>query len=268
MFYLMIKEIEQTGLKYLCKRKLYENRPDDHIKYKGSGLVWRRILNAHPEYTIKTEVLGVFDENEIKEKGIFYSRLFNVVESKEWANLIEESGDGGDTSKTAGFISSMKNKKKDPLRKIRKTIHNPITGEIRRILPGVDLPDGFLYGGMPGLNFGPRKGETEVYHNGSRKIYLRKGEIPPSGFVKGLHYEGTTKGKLGYFNPDSGEKIYINPESSPPDGFVRGIMPTTGKKISTPHGIYNSIQACMKDKNLSRHHIEKLIKTTEEWNYL
>ena len=33
--------------------------------------------------------------SEIKEKGIYYSQLWDIVKSDNWANLKEEQGDGG-----------------------------------------------------------------------------------------------------------------------------------------------------------------------------
>lgn len=77
LHYLMVKEIEQTGLKYLCKHAQFNYKGvDDHIEYRGSGKLWRRILDAHPEYTLKTEVLGLFNEEDIAVMGRYYSELW------------------------------------------------------------------------------------------------------------------------------------------------------------------------------------------------
>jgi hypothetical protein len=267
MYYLLIKEIEQTGLKYLCKRKQYKD-PTDHIKYKGSGKLWRRIIKSHPEYTIKTTVLGLFSSEELKDKGEYYSDIFNVVESKEWANLIKEVGDGGDTSKTQGFIDSLKNKTPDPLIRVRKTIHNPETGVVKRILPNCPLPKGFVWGNLKGRGYGPKPGETEVYNDGNRKIYINKNELPPPGFSKGLHYDGTTKNKIGYYNPKNNKKVYLLPSESPPEGFVKGLPPTTNKQISTPYGMFRSIQDCMDALNLTRYEIKCNLKNNDGWRFI
>lgn len=37
------------------------------------------------------------DKREIKDCGLFFSKLYNVVKSKDFANLRPEDGDGGDT---------------------------------------------------------------------------------------------------------------------------------------------------------------------------
>ena len=89
--YLYVKT-SPLGLKYLGKTI------KDPIKYRGSGLVWLNHIKKHKIRTkdIITEILFISDNNEdIKEKGIYYSELFNVVVSKEWANLKVENGDGG-----------------------------------------------------------------------------------------------------------------------------------------------------------------------------
>lgn len=92
IYYLYIKTHNKTGLKYLGQTK----RKDPH-KYKGSGKYWLRHLKKHGEdYT--TEILHECQSvDELKEKGLYYSRLWNVAESNEWANLMEESGDGAGT---------------------------------------------------------------------------------------------------------------------------------------------------------------------------
>jgi hypothetical protein len=80
----------------------------------GSGKIWKRHLKKHnlTQDDIKTEVvLETKDLTELITKGIELSRLYNIVESKDWANLREESGDGGDTSK---FIDYSDPKRHDP----------------------------------------------------------------------------------------------------------------------------------------------------------
>lgn len=90
MWYLMIKEAKETGLKYLCM-----THRRDPMLYHGSGKRWRRHIEKHNP-TILTQILGKFEtKEELKEAGLYYSNLFNVVESNEWANMTEEKGDGG-----------------------------------------------------------------------------------------------------------------------------------------------------------------------------
>jgi hypothetical protein len=90
MIYLYVKTHNKTVLKYLGKT----NSKDPH-KYPGSGLYWTKHLKVHGiDYT--TEILlATEDKEELKETGLFFSKLFNIVKSKEWANIMEEYGQGG-----------------------------------------------------------------------------------------------------------------------------------------------------------------------------
>lgn len=89
MFYLYLKTHNITGLKYLGQTKM------DPYNYKGSGKYWTRHLKKHG-YDVTTEILFQSEfKQEIKEQGLYYSNLWNIVESKEWANLTTEKGDGG-----------------------------------------------------------------------------------------------------------------------------------------------------------------------------
>ena len=56
-------------------------------------------------YLIETEILKeCSSKEELKHWGKYYSNLWNIVESSEWANLKPEEGDGGATR------NGMKNK--------------------------------------------------------------------------------------------------------------------------------------------------------------
>lgn len=93
MIYLYVKTHRQTGLKYLGK-----TTSSNPYKYKGSGTVWIRHIKKHG-YDVETEILlETEDKNEISKWGEYYSNLWNIVESKEWANLTFETGAGGMTS--------------------------------------------------------------------------------------------------------------------------------------------------------------------------
>lgn len=268
MYYLMIKEIDQTGLKYLCKRKQSVKDPEDHLKYRGSGVLWRRILNKHPEYTVTTTVIGLFTADDLKEKGLYYSELYNIVESKEWANLINEVGDGGDTSQTEGYQKYLSSRGYIPSPfKGSRAAHNPSTGKGIRLNATDALPEGFVEGNVRGTGTGPKPGTSSVYHNGSTKIYVKHGEPIPEGFVKGVHYEGTTKGRRGCYHPETKHKRYLAAHEELPVGYVYGVPPTTSKAILTPHGRFSSVAECMNALGLTRHAIQSKIKTEPNWSY-
>lgn len=88
--YLYKKTHKDTGLKYLGK-----TIAKDPYSYPGSGVYWTRHLETHGN-NVETEILKeCSSEEELKHWGQYYSKLWNIVESKEWANLIEEAGPGG-----------------------------------------------------------------------------------------------------------------------------------------------------------------------------
>lgn len=87
--YLYVKTHNKTGLKYLGKTK---NNP---YKYLGSGTRWIRHLKIHG-YDVKTEIIHECQNNEeVKNWGSYYSKKWDIVNSDDWANLKEETGDGG-----------------------------------------------------------------------------------------------------------------------------------------------------------------------------
>lgn len=92
--YLYVKTHTKTGLKYIGMT----SNKNPH-SYPGSGIYWKNHLRKHG-HEFKTEILKECkNKDEIKEWGLYYSKLWNIVESKDWANLKEEQGDGGRQSK-------------------------------------------------------------------------------------------------------------------------------------------------------------------------
>ncbi len=95
--YIYVKQ-SPKGLSYLGKTV------QDPYKYEGSGLRWKRHLNLHnlKNSDLQTWILHeTINEDEVKELGLYYSNLFNVVKSDNWANMKEEMGAGGFGSKEA-----------------------------------------------------------------------------------------------------------------------------------------------------------------------
>ena len=90
IIYLYVKTHNITSMKYLGK-----TISKDPYSYKGSGIVWTRHLNKHG-FNISTEIIReCTSEDELVQWGRYYSKLWNVVESPEWANLKEEAGPRG-----------------------------------------------------------------------------------------------------------------------------------------------------------------------------
>lgn len=90
MYNLYLKEHNVTGLKYLG----YTSRQDYDV-YSGSGKYWRKHLDKHG-YDVTTTLLGSYEtEEELKENGIKYSIMWDVVNSNKFANLKTEEGISG-----------------------------------------------------------------------------------------------------------------------------------------------------------------------------
>jgi hypothetical protein len=93
MLYLYVKTHLSTGLKYLGMTS------KDPYKYSGSGLHWKRHLKLHGKEH-STEIIHECQTlDEIKQVGTYYSDLWNIVESNEWANMKPETGDGAPSGK-------------------------------------------------------------------------------------------------------------------------------------------------------------------------
>ncbi len=92
MIYLYVKTHNVTGLKYLGKTV----SADPH-SYPGSGTRWKRHIKKHGNDVTTEILLASSDKEELKETGLFFSKLWNVVEDVNWANIVPESGDGGQT---------------------------------------------------------------------------------------------------------------------------------------------------------------------------
>jgi hypothetical protein len=93
--YLLVKEHLDTGMKYLCKRVASSFSACE--KYKGSGVYWKKHIKKYGN-NVKTTCLFVTeDKDEFRKVAKKYSLEFNVTKSKEWANLCDEQGEGGNT---------------------------------------------------------------------------------------------------------------------------------------------------------------------------
>ena len=92
-----------TGLKYLG----YTSESDVYA-YPGSGIDWSKHLLEHGT-KVDTEILfQTQDRKEIKPIGIYYSELWNIVESAEWANRVPEEGYGGWTGYKSTGLTAVK----------------------------------------------------------------------------------------------------------------------------------------------------------------
>lgn len=88
--YLYVKTHRKTGLKYLGKT----TSSDPHA-YHGSGGVWKQHLKEHGIDYDTQIIRECQNKQELSYWGRYYSKIWNVAESPDWANQIPETGGGG-----------------------------------------------------------------------------------------------------------------------------------------------------------------------------
>lgn len=124
MIYLYLKTHNKTGLKYLGKTE-----SKNPYKYRGSGKYWKHHIEKHG-YDVTTQILLVTeDKNELKETGLFFSRLWNVVKSDDFANLKLEDGHRGGHLESIEFSERMKHSNKE---RIENGTHHFLNSEVQR----------------------------------------------------------------------------------------------------------------------------------------
>lgn len=122
MFYLYIKTHNVTGLKYLGFTS------SDPYKYQGSGTYWKAHIAKHG-YNVSTEILlETTNKQDIIDQGLYYSELYEIVQSDNWANLKPEAGDGSyglrhseKTKQLLRQISTGRPKSPETLEKLRNS---------------------------------------------------------------------------------------------------------------------------------------------------
>jgi hypothetical protein len=92
-YFILLKQHMKTGLKYLC---FHHGTKDNCFKYTGSGTYWKKHITKHGTDLISTIILfESTTKDEIRDQGLKYSDLWDVVNSKDFANLVREDGSGG-----------------------------------------------------------------------------------------------------------------------------------------------------------------------------
>jgi hypothetical protein len=128
-YYLYLKE-SPKGVKYLGKTI------NDPYRYLGSCIIWRRHLKKHGfnSKDIKTIILfETTSKEELKEMGLFYSKEWDIVRSISFANLIEETGHGGNELHSEYWTIEKRKEQSD-----RMKINNPSKKEyVKEILKNI-----------------------------------------------------------------------------------------------------------------------------------
>lgn len=153
IYRLYVKTHNQTGLKYLG-----QTTKENPHEYTGSGTRWINHLKKHG-YDYTTEIL--FETNskeELSEKGLFYSELWDVVNDSNWANLKLETGSGGVMSKESLERMKAKNTGRKHSEETKEKIGKAHKGKI--ISPEVKAKIGAANKGKPGSMLGKKLSES------------------------------------------------------------------------------------------------------------
>lgn len=100
--FLYIKQHSITGLKYFGKTTR------DPYTYNGSGKHWKLHIKKHGKEHVETLWVSepFIDSVLISEYALAFSKENNIVESKDWANLIEENGLDGSPKGTHHSVAT------------------------------------------------------------------------------------------------------------------------------------------------------------------
>jgi len=89
--YLYVKRHEITGLKYFGKTE-----KNNVTSYYGSGKYWLNHIKLHGVSHVKTICYWIFnDQKKATDFALKFSKKHDIVNSDDWANLIDENGING-----------------------------------------------------------------------------------------------------------------------------------------------------------------------------
>ena len=177
--------------------------------------------------------------SEIKEKGIYFSQFYNIVESKDWANLVVEEGSGSSYNK--GILRSEETKIKISNSKRGKSwYHNPNT--LEEMLTN-SPKENFIKGRSPKTKHGGRIGEYGKGTERSLKISNSKKGI--SSWNNNIPHTKECKLKIS----QSSKKTY-----------EVGRIANCAKEIKINGKLFNSLRQAHKELNISLYLLRKMIK--------
>lgn len=197
--WLYIKQHNVTGLKYFGK-----TNQSNVEQYRGSGLHWKRHLKTHG-IDITTVWAELFtDEASIVEYALKFSADNDIVNSTDWANLVEENGLG--------------NMGKKGINRGRQ--YKSPTGEIKQFAHGTQ-PQGWV-------EFSGPKGKRQYKSpTGDVKQFVHGTE--PQGWVP----FAASAGRRTYRSPAGEVKYFVHGEQ--PTDWVEYHTTANLEKIGCPY---------------------------------
>ncbi len=131
-----IKTHSVTKLNYFGTHRGKQGDVMECHRYKGSGTWWINHIKKHGYSDVYTQVVAEFDTDDIEaiiEYGMKFSKEKGIVESKEWANLMDENGLGGWTTGQVAWNKGLTKETSDSVKKYSKSLSkhlkkNPRTG--------------------------------------------------------------------------------------------------------------------------------------------
>ena len=197
----MLKIHSKTGLKYLCKTSTAD--PTHPFKYLGSGKYWLRHLRIHGR-AINTQILAICNsKQELINEGIKYSKMWDIVNSEEFAHTVEERGDGGPTM-FGRTITPEQNAKKSKALKIFHLHKTPLYVRVRNRINQLShaISDGVMYITPKGVFLTCTEAKRANYlSSGSIKRHCLRGsknEIVDSRRMGKQYFMKKTWKELGY----------------------------------------------------------------------
>jgi len=211
--FLYIKQHKITGKLYFGKTI------KDPESYAGSGKHWLSHIKKHGKDQVETLWYCLYtNEKLIKEAAISFSKLWNIVESDDWLNLIEEDGlSGGDTSKTKKYQEYILSENK-----ILKK-HKWWNDGKQQVFSQKPPNDNFVRGRLPFNNIGAQLGaniqkEKHWITNDKNEFMVEKTLNIPMGYHKGRlktkafnNYNRSTKKGVKWWNNGTQEIMCFDP---------------------------------------------------------
>jgi len=220
--YLYLKTHERTGLRYFGMTK------QDPHKYMGSGKRWRNHLSKHGNNVTTEIIFESEDKGEIVDAGIFYSKLWDIVDDDKFANLKIEEGDGG-----FDHINDGSKKHRERCRRASKLVKNrkhgrPFTSETasktflgkkhtEETKKKISDANKLNQIGSKNSNYGSKWCVKETAENCEERKSFRPDQIP-EGWITCEEYKDRRKAKTktyGYSWYNDGKKnYYLKPDDS------------------------------------------------------